>query len=300
MIRRLFNLSILAATAAFAMAPAHAETRLMVNVFVPPSHFMHKVLRDWASDVEKATANNVKFDFAAGSLAPPPQQLQGVSSGIFDVAFSINPVIKSKAPLLEMSSLPWLVNDPEAARYVWGTAFHWYVGDEYENPGRVHDAFPDKAIFFSEGCCDSYHEETINEWKWGEVYARSMINDFNNWTCGWTDWNVLLDERGGPNHVGNFCFAPIHADTRSGKITYMNSYYYIGHFSKFVRPGARRIACTVSKDELMATAFLNSDGKVATVVMNASEKPLEVKVWVGGKAVPASLPAHSIATVVWR
>ena len=67
-----------------------------------------------------------------------------------------------------------------------------------------------------------------------------MINDFNDGAVGWTDWNVLLDEQGGPNHVGNFCFAPVHADTKTGELIYTNSYYYIGHFSKFVRPGARR------------------------------------------------------------
>jgi glucosylceramidase len=100
--------------------------------------------------------------------------------------------------------------------------------------------------------------------------------------------------------VGNFCFAPVIGDTRSGKLHYMASYYYIGHFSKFVRPGARRIACTVAKDELLATAFLNPDGSVATIVMNATDKPLEIKVWVAGKAVPAELPAHSIATLVWH
>ena len=66
-----------------------------------------------------------------------------------------------------------------------------------------------------------------------------MIHDFNNGTVGWTDWNILLDENGGPNHVGNFCFAPVHADTRTGELTYANSYYYIGHFSKFIRPGAK-------------------------------------------------------------
>ena len=168
MIRRLFNLSILAATAAFAMAPAHAETRLMVNVFVPPSHFMHKVLRDWASDVEKATANNVKFDFAAGSLAPPPRQLQGVSSGIFDVAFSINPFIKSKAPLLEMSSLPWLVNDSEAA----SVAF-WRT---YQKHFASKNQFPDVQLLsvfnFSGGQLYSLSDTPINSM--AELKKRKM------------------------------------------------------------------------------------------------------------------------------
>src|SRR5260370_24782001 len=86
-----------------------------------------------------------------------------------------------------------------------------------------------------------------------------MINDFNNGTVGWTDWNILLDEMGGPNHVKNFCFAPVHADTKTGQLIYTNSYFYIGHFSKFVRPGAKRIACSSSRSQLLSTAFVRSE-----------------------------------------
>jgi glucosylceramidase len=67
-----------------------------------------------------------------------------------------------------------------------------------------------------------------------------MIHDFNNGTVGWTDWNILLDQNGGPNHVGNFCFSPIHGDTRT--VLYTPSYYYIGHFSKFIGKSAKELA----------------------------------------------------------
>ena len=134
-----------------------------------------------------------------------------------------------------------VLDDPAAAKYVWGVGFHWYVGDNFENVKRVKEAYPKTHLLFTEGCHGPYDASKINGWQWGELYAKSMINDFNNGTEGWTDWNVLLDENGGPNHVQNFCFAPIHADTKTGKLSYLNSYYYIGHFSKFIRPGAKRI-----------------------------------------------------------
>lgn len=111
MIRKLFN-SLLLAAAAFAL-PAHAETKLLFNVFLPPGHFVHSVVQDWGADVEKATAGNVKIEFAAGNLAPAPQQLQGVASSIFDIAITANQFIKNKAPLLEMSQLPWLISDAD-------------------------------------------------------------------------------------------------------------------------------------------------------------------------------------------
>jgi len=127
-----------------------------------------------------------------------------------------------------------------------------------------------------------------------------MINDFNSGTEGWTDWNILLDERGGPNHVGNFCFAPIHADTRTGALIYTNSYYYIGHFSKFIRPGARRILASPSRSMLLATAFVNQDGTVAVVVMNPTAIAGQYNLVVGTSSVEIKSRPHSIQTVVFR
>jgi glucosylceramidase len=126
-----------------------------------------------------------------------------------------------------------------------------------------------------------------------------MINDFNNGTVGWTDWNVLLDEIGGPNHVKNYCFAPIHADTRSGQLIYTNAYYYIGHFSKFIKPGAKRIISSASRSPLLTTAFKNEDGKTAVVVMNSGDQEMPFHLWVAGKAAPVKSLPHSIMTLVF-
>jgi len=169
----------------------------------------------------------------------------------------------------------------------------------WENLSRLHDAFPDKAVFFSEGCNYPFSWQTFDDWKWGENYGHSMIHDFNHWAAGWTDWNVLLDEEGGPNHVKNFCFAPVHADTRKGTLHYQNSYYYIGHFSKFVKPGARRLACTTTQFDLEATAFENMDGSRVTVALNRTDTAMKSQLWVSGQGLPFQLPPHSIATLVW-
>lgn len=191
-----------------------------------------------------------------------------------------------------------ILNDPEAAKYVWGTAFHWYVRDAFENVKRVQEAFPDKNLLFTEGCADSFDRSKIHDWQWGEKYARSMVNDFNNGSAGWTDWNVLLDEKGGPNHVGNYCYAPVHADVHTGQLIYMNSYYYIGHFSKFIRPGARRISASSNRDQLMTTAFMNPDGKIAVVVLNLTHEKISYHLWVSGKGAETISRPHSISTLL--
>ena len=196
-----------------------------------------------------------------------------------------------------------LFSDPEAAKYAWGLGFHWYEdwsgGDQvYDNIKRVSESFPAKNILFTEGCNGPFNMSQINDWKWGERYGRSMINDFNNGTVGWTDWNVLLDEIGGPNHVQNYCFAPIHADTKTGKIYYMNAYYYIGHFSKFIRPGAKRIVSSSSRSPLLSTAFKNTNGSIIVIVMNQSDKEISYYLWTNGKAAQITSLPHSIATLM--
>jgi glucosylceramidase len=191
-----------------------------------------------------------------------------------------------------------ILDDPAAAKYVWGVGYHWYVDDSFENVKHVREAYPKTHLLFTEGCNGPFHLSQINDWQWGENYGKSMIHDFNNGVEGWTDWNVLLDETGGPNHVQNFCFAPIHADTKTGKLYYMDSYYYIGHFSKFIRPGAKRIISSSSTDKLQTTAFLNPDGKIAVLVLNLSDKAQPFNFSVSGKSAKSTSPAHSIITLV--
>jgi len=196
-----------------------------------------------------------------------------------------------------------VLDDPEAAKYVWGIGFHWYEswtggGNIYDNVKRVAETYPDKNLIFTEGCAESFKMDKINGWNWGEMYGRSMINDFNNGTVAWTDWNILLDEIGGPNHVGNFCFAPVHADTKTGQIYYMNSFYYIGHFSKFIRPGAKRIISSASRGQFLTTAFINTDGKIAVIVMNQSNDKIPYRLWIAGQAAEVTSLPHSIQTLV--
>jgi glucosylceramidase len=196
-----------------------------------------------------------------------------------------------------------LLNDAEAAKYIWGIGFHWYEtwtgsAQQFENLKRVKEAFPETNLIFTEGCVEKFSLDRVNDWALGERYGNSMVNDFNGGTVAWIDWNVLLDEKGGPNHVGNFCFAPIHADTKTGKLIYTNSYYYIGHFSKFIQPGAKRISCSTNRDKLQATAFLNPDGKMVVVVLNMSDGKLPFRLWIDGKAAPVTSLPHSIMTVI--
>lgn len=198
-----------------------------------------------------------------------------------------------------------ILNDSEAAKYAWGTGFHWYEDWKDGTPmfntvHQVNESYPDKKLIFTEGCNERYDRKRIDNQdpKLAERYGKSMINDFNNGTVAWTDWNVLLDENGGPNHVENFCFAPVHSHSISGELTFTNSYYYIGHFSKFIRPGAKRIASVSSANEILTTAFKNSDESVVIVVMNQSDSLKNYSISLQSKTAYLQILPHAIQTII--
>jgi glucosylceramidase len=189
-----------------------------------------------------------------------------------------------------------IYGDAQAASYVWGTGFHWYGEDHFDHVQLVHDAWPDKQLLFTEGCQEGGPHH--GSWDLGERYARSIINDLNRWTVGWIDWNLLLDDTGGPNHVGNLCSAPVMADRAAGTLMHQSSFWYLGHFARFVRPGARRVLCASTRNALEATAFVHPDGSRVVVAMNRQEAALPFALRLDGQAYEATLPPRSIATFI--
>lgn len=191
-----------------------------------------------------------------------------------------------------------IFGDEKAASYVQGMAFHWYSGGHFEEVQKTRAAFPAKQLLFTEGCLEGGMK--LGQWDRGEHYARNMIGDFSNGANGWLDWNLLLDLAGGPNHVANFCDAPVAADPVTNRVYYQSSYYYIGHFSKYVKPGARRVKCTATDRRLETVAFKNPDGTVAVIVCNPTDDECPFRLEINGQAGMMSSPGHSITTYLWN
>ncbi len=187
-----------------------------------------------------------------------------------------------------------LFGDPASAKYFWGAALHWYVSEDFAAASRVHAAFPEKRILFTEGCVEKGARP--GAWDPGERYAQNIIGDLSNWVCGYIDWNIALDLRGGPNHVGNFCDAPVLVDTATGEIFYQSSFYYIAHFSRYVQVGAHRIESHGGPAGVESLAFANPDGSLALVAMNRGEAALTFEVAIGGEKISVRLPPHAIQT----
>jgi glucosylceramidase len=206
-------------------------------------------------------------DFVKDYLGPTISSSQFKDTKIFIWDHNRDIVVERAKAVLE---------DKEASKYVAGTAIHWYVSEEFENVGKVHDLFPDKQIIFSEGCIEGGPKPFIYET--GERYSRNIIGDFSNWCEAFLDWNITLDEIGGPNHVGNYCDAPILSDTLRDELIFNSSYYHIGHFSKHVKKGAHRIKTIIENDFVKQIAFKNLDGSIVLVILNESEKDYVIEI----------------------
>jgi glucosylceramidase len=195
-----------------------------------------------------------------------------------------------------------ILEDPEAAKYVWGVGFHWYEtwtggNPMFNNVAEVSQAFPQVNLLLTEATVEKFNPERYQHWPNAERYGNSIINDFNAGSVGWTDWNILLDNKGGPNHVGNFCFAPIHAD--KGELIYTPTYYYLGHFSKFIHPNAKRVSAVSSRSVLQTTSFMNTDNQLATIVMNMGDAPVTYRFYISDMETTVTIPAHAMQTLVY-
>ncbi len=189
-----------------------------------------------------------------------------------------------------------ILEDEEAAKYVYGTGIHWYMSEEFANTSKIHNDFPDKHIIFTEGCQEG--GVYLESWDTGERYGRNIIGDLNNYIEAWIDWNIALDETGGPNHVGNLCDAPIIVDTKEKKVHYNSSFYYIAHFSKFIKPNAVRVESSVAGEKIHALACINKDNTLCIVIMNESDENRIVDINIDNEDYTIELKAHSIYTFV--
>lgn len=196
---------------------------------------------------------------------------------------------------------------PGALEAVDGMAVHWYSGDQYDQVAACARAWPEKLLIFTEGCVEG--GPRFGQWFTGERYAHNLFGDLNAGIHGWIDWNLALDLEGGPNHAGNFCDAPVLIDTLERKAHYQSSYWYLGHFSRFVKPGAQRIGADLwvgwvpaSPDGrgggmVESAAFRNPDGTLVVVIMNRTEVDLPYTVKRPGPEFSLILPPRSIQTL---
>ena len=190
------------------------------------------------------------------------------------------------------------ISDEEMEQLVGGVAFHWYTGDHFDTVKMVQEQFPGKRLVFSEGCVEHSVYGNDKDLLGAVKYAHEYIGDLNHGADTLIEWNLLLDEQGGPNHVGNYCDAPLMYDREKKQLIRKISLEYIGHFSRYLKPGSRRIGTSSWNRDLEATGVLNPDGTLAVVVLNAGKSAQDFYLKVGEDYYPLHLDASSILTAV--
>ena len=220
-----------------------------------------------------------------------------------------------------------MYKDEQTSKYFAGTAIHWYEStyDFFAKELQyAHKKAPNKYLIETEGCVDSeiphwqddawYWKKEATDWGWDWAsekdkhlhpkyapvnrYANDIIGCLNNWVDGWIDWNMVLDRQGGPNWFKNWCVAPVIVDPEKDEVYFTPLYYTMAHFSKFMRPGAVRIGCTISNPELVATAVKNPDGTIAIAIFNPTEQKQNIELSINNQKTNTSINAKALQTVV--
>ncbi|HWQ88085.1 glycoside hydrolase family 30 protein [Brevundimonas sp.] len=187
--------------------------------------------------------------------------------------------------------------DPVANTQVAGVAWHCY-GGEVAAQSQVRDVHPDKDVFFTECSGGNWAADFSDSFSW--TMKALIIGATDHWARGVLMWNLALDENHGP-HAGGCgdCRGVVTIDSRTGAIERNQEYYAFGHASRFVRPGARRIA-SVEPEGLQGVAFLNPDGERVLIVLNEAASSVSFGIRDGDRRASAVLPARTAATYVWR
>ncbi|QAY79901.1 glycosyl hydrolase [Sphingosinicella sp. BN140058] len=186
--------------------------------------------------------------------------------------------------------------DAKAARFVAGVAWHCYGGD-VSAQSKVRDRHPDKDVFFTECSGGEWSPAWTEAWPW--TMRNLIVGATRHWARGVLMWNLALDEKHGP-HLGGCgdCRGVVTIDSGTGEVTRNPEYYALGHLSRFVRPGARRIESTSPVGEVLTVAFADGGAHVL-LAFNAGSQATEVGVAEGGRHFRTRLAPHAAATFRW-
>lgn len=168
----------------------------------------------------------------------------------------------------------------------------------FENLEAFHHLFPNLLLFHTEGCTGYSHFKPQDELKNAEMYAYEIIEDFNHGANCFIDWNILLDYKGGPNHVKNYCNSPIMLDKKKKSFIKTPAFYYISHLARYIKPNARRIHFNKFCENISVSAFQNPDKSVMIVLLNKTDKNVEYNLCYQEYVFHDNLDSHAIVTYI--
>lgn len=171
-----------------------------------------------------------------------------------------------------------------------GVAYHWYSGDHYDNIRLVKEYYPEKLLFHTEGCFGF----TKNECNYH--CALDAIDELNAGTNAYIDWNILLDSKGGPNHVRNYCMSPVMLNKEKNDYIKSLNYYFIQHFSRFIKPNAVVLENSKYSRNIGVLACKNPNGEIIIVIMNDTSNPVPYIICMDDISFKDKIKPYSIIT----
>lgn len=187
--------------------------------------------------------------------------------------------------------------DEDTTKMVAGMAFHWYSGDHFEALRMVKERFPDKKLLLSEACIEYSKYQADDYLKNAQKYAHDMIGNLNEGMSTFLDWNLVLDEQGGPNHVKNYCDAPFLYDTQLHELRETNILGYLWHFTHFIEKDAVRVGVSKYTDRLEISAF-KKDDRIVIVILNRTNEKTGAYLRINDECVSIDVMPCSISTGV--
>lgn len=190
--------------------------------------------------------------------------------------------------------------DADTERMVAGTAVHWYSGDHFEALRLCRERFPDKKLIVSESCFEYRVYGSVAPSFSAQKLSHELIGDMNGGISAFCDWNLLLDEQGGPCYADNYCLAPFLYDRGAKKLRPQLLQQVLELFSRSVVPGSRCIACSRSEEQTEATAWKRPDGTIALLLLNRAETASPVCVRVDGMETELILYPKSVSSCILK
>jgi glucosylceramidase len=277
---------------------AYAEQGIVINYL----NLFNEAHNSWYSNVTYGEIGELIKNYVA-----PRLKADGIASKIQFGETSDRPEAIAKFPAV--------LCDPDVKKNVHSLTIHGYDWDKFSSVMELHNKFPDLPIWMTEVCYvtgtlfppGGPKKSPVYEFSDGEFWGNMIMNDMKNWVSGWIYWNMILDQNGGPWLISvphgdpdpNQQHPVVIIDRNTKKVTYTGLYYYLGHFSKFIKPGAYRINTSGGSQQLNFAGFQNEDGSIVLNIINNGDETDCKVVWKNKMAIP-KLKKHSITTLKWN
>lgn len=177
-----------------------------------------------------------------------------------------------------------------------GACFHWYSGDHFEQLELCRRRFPEKELILSESCIEYRFYDKEDKVGAAQALSHELIGDLNHGLTAFFDWNLLLDETGGPNYVGNFCLAPFHFHRQEKRLEATPIQRYYERFARAVVPGSIRVETTRFSDEIDATAWKRPDGSLSLLLLNRTDRGLRPVIRLEDREAALELAPYELAS----